>query len=243
MISGWFPPNVSTFGGNIDSVFLLIYYVVGFWFVVTEGALLFFAVRYRAREGRRASAARGDTAAELAWLLVPAAIILALDLGIDVASSHAWEKVKGKPPPGDLQLRVTAKQFSWSFTYPGPDGQLDTADDVTVDHRLHVPAGRVIRLVLTSTDVIHSFFVPSLRLKQDILPGRRIEVWFNATRPGTYEIACSELCGFGHSGMRGLLDVQAPEDYERWMEERAKEQLEEQWPTAMGPGGRAEKTG
>ncbi|MBI4540414.1 MAG: cytochrome c oxidase subunit II [Gemmatimonadetes bacterium] len=227
----WFPRNVSTFGADIDWVFYLIYYIVGAWFLLTEGALLVFALRYRARSGRRASAARGDTGRELAWLLVPAAIVLVLDLGIDVAGGEVWEKVKGKPPVGDLQLRVTAKQFGWSFTYPGADHRFDTADDLAADYELHVPAGKVIRLVLSSTDVIHSFFVPSLRLKQDVLPGRHIEVWFNATTPGAYEIACSELCGFGHSGMRGLLSVQSPEDYERWMAGQVREQRESDWPT------------
>ena len=88
MISSWFPENISTFGGEIDSVFNLIYYIVGVWFILTEGAILLFAIRYRRQEGRRARSGRGDTAKELAWLLVPAVIVLGLDLGLDAAGSE-----------------------------------------------------------------------------------------------------------------------------------------------------------
>lgn len=224
VISNWFPESVSTFGGEIDSVFFLIYYIVGVWFILTEGAIVLFAIRYRQRSGHRATPHRGDTAKELAWLLVPALIILGLDLGIDVAGSDAWAKIKVKPPAGEVLLRVTAKQFNWGFTYPGPDGKFGTDDDLTMDNVIHVPVGKVVRLTLMSEDVIHGFFVPSLRLKQDVVPGRRIDSWFKATKPGTYEIACSELCGFGHSGMRGFLKVESQEDYARW--------VNEQWPTA-----------
>ncbi len=215
----WFPENISTYGGNIDGVFSLIYYIVGFWFLLTEGALIYFIFRYRRRAGQPAAHVRGDRWSELAWVLVPAAIVLALDLGIDTAGTRVWATVKEQQPPGGVDVLVTGKQFNWNFTYPGPDRKLGTADDITLENELHVPAGQNVHLTFQSKDVIHSFFLPNVRLKQDVLPGRTIQGWFNATKPGHYEIACAELCGFGHYNMRGFLIVHDGDDYQRWVHE------------------------
>ena len=224
----WFPQNISSFGGDIDGVFALIYYVVGFWFLLTEGALFYFIIRYRRRAGQAATYVRGERWTEAAWVLVPAAIVLALDLGIDAAGGPVWARVKEHQPPGGVEVHVTAKQFNWEFTYPGPDGKFDTPDDLTMDNELHVPAGQNVHLLLRSRDVIHSFFIPNVRLKQDVLPGRTIKAWFNANTPGQYEIACAELCGFGHYNMRGFLTVHSADDYQHWMHEK--------WPqTAAAP--------
>jgi len=222
MLAGLMPLNVSSFGGEIDSVYRLILYIVAFWFVLVEGLLLFFAVRYRRQPGVRAFYNRGETRGETAWILVPAAIVLLLDLGIDSAGNRAWRMVKDTLPPAQMEVLVTAKQFNWEFTYPGPDGKLGTADDVVIENELHVPADQVVHLTLDSKDVIHSFWAPNLRLKQDIVPGRRIKAWFEATRPGTYELACSELCGFGHYSMRGTITVHTPSDFARWAKENLK---------------------
>lgn len=217
---GWLPENISTFGGDIDGMFSLIYHIVGFWFLLTEAVLLYFIVRYRRRAGQPASHVRGDRWSELAWVLVPVVIVLALDLGIDAAGGTVWARVKEHSPAGGLDVLVTGKQFNWNFTYPGPDGKLGTADDVTIENELHVPAGQNVHLTLESKDVIHSFFLPNVRFKQDVLPGRSIKGWFNATKPGRYEIACAELCGFGHYNMRGFLVVHEPEDYQRWLRDQ-----------------------
>jgi len=115
---------------------------------------------------------------------------------------------------------VTAKQFNWEIVYPGPDGKFDTADDLQVDNELHVPVNRAVHVFLASKDVIHSFFLPQLRLKQDAVPGRVIQAWFQATKTGRYEIPCAELCGFGHSGMLGHLTVYSPEEYGKWVKEK-----------------------
>jgi cytochrome c oxidase subunit II len=211
------PGNVSTFGGDIDHVFWLIFWIVGVWFVLAEGALFYALVRYRRKPGARAQFLRGDTWRQAAWVLLPALVVLCLDLGIDHAGAQAWERVKLDLPDGATEVHVTAKQFNWIFTYPGPDGKFGTADDVAVENDLHVPAGQVVRFVLNSQDVIHSFFVPNLRLKQDVVPGRTIRGWFEATAPGTYEIACSELCGFGHYTMHGNVIVQSAKDYRAWV--------------------------
>ena len=92
-----------------------------------------------------------------------------------------------------------------------------TKDDLKIENELHVPVNKVVILTLKSEDVIHSFFVPNLRLKQDTLPGREIPAWFEAIKAGTYEIPCAELCGFGHSGMKGKLIVHTPADYAKWV--------------------------
>jgi cytochrome c oxidase subunit 2 len=218
---GWFPRNISTVGGDVDALFGLVTVVAGVWFLLVEGALLWFVVRYRRRAGAPAQHVRGETRAELAWLLVPAVVILGLDFYIDAASERVWRRVKIDMPPGDVQLAVTAKQFAWTIAYPGADGALGTADDFSLDAELHVPAGKDVRIVLRSNDVLHSFFLPNARIKQDAVPGRAIDVWFNLTEPGTYEVACAELCGFGHTTMKATMTVHTPEDFAAWMASHA----------------------
>ncbi|MBI4735124.1 MAG: cytochrome c oxidase subunit II [candidate division NC10 bacterium] len=216
----WLPENVSSFGGDIDAILSLIYSATLAWFFLTLGAILLFLFLYRRREGRGATYIRGDKLSEAVWILIPAVIVLVLDLWIDFRGADAWAKVKGRVPSSDLRVEVTGKQFNWEIRYPGPDGKLGTADDLQLDNELHVPVNQVVRVTLKSKDVIHSFFLPNLRLKQDILPGREVEAWFQATKPGRYEMPCSELCGFGHSGMKGWLHVHPADEYQQWVRER-----------------------
>ena len=215
----WLPENVSSFGGDIDSLFYLILYITGAWFILTEGLIIVLLILYRRKEGRPAAYIPGNNLKQAAWILIPGLIVLLLDLWIDFRGAEVWAKIKGHIPPSDLQIQVTGKQFNWEIVYPGPDGKLGTADDLQTDNELHVPAGKVIRVVLKSKDVIHSFFLPNLRLKQDAVPGRDIVAWFEATKPGKYEMPCAELCGFGHSGMGGWLYVHTAEEYENWVKE------------------------
>jgi cytochrome c oxidase subunit 2 len=105
----------------------------------------------------------------------------------------------------------------WLFTYPGPDNVLGTEDDILIANELHVPRDRTVRLQLEATDVLHSFYVPAFRLKQDVVPGRSIPAWFNATQDGTYEIDCSQLCGSSHGIMRGTVVVESPEKFDTWI--------------------------
>jgi len=218
----WLPENVSTFGGDLDSIFRLIYYIVGVWFVATQAFLIFCLIRYRRREGRRSSHFSGHTLSQAAWILIPCAVVLVLDLWIDYRSHDVWAKVKLTAPKADVVVQITAKQFNWIVTYPGPDGKLGTKDDKKVDNDLHVPVNKVVHVVLRGEDVIHSFYLPHLRLKQDVVPGRNIRAWFQATRPGKFEMPCAELCGFGHSGMKGWLYVHGEADYKEW--------VQKQWP-------------
>jgi cytochrome c oxidase subunit 2 len=219
----WFPPNVSTFGGDVDGVFWLIFYITTVWFFITEGLIVYFALRYRRRPGRKAVYTAGDTWTQLAWVLVPMAIVVLLDVLIDIRGAPVWAKIKTQPPATDFVVQATGKQFNWEFTYPGADRKLGTPDDIVTDNELHIPVNKPIHVILKSRDVIHSFFLPHFRLKQDALPGREIPVWFEASKTGAYEIPCAELCGFGHSGMKGLVVVHTPEEYQKWLAARIAE--------------------
>jgi len=212
----WLPENVATYGAEIDRLFYFIYYLTGATFILVQVALLVFVVVYRARPGGRATYTHGNTQLEIVWTIIPALILG----GLALASRSTWADIKSRQPATDFVLQVTAKQFNWEVAFPGPDGELNTADDVVMDNDFHVPVNKVVRIQLRSRDVIHSFFVPNLRLKQDAVPGRDIPVWFEATKPGKYEMPCAELCGFGHSGMKGYLFVDTPEDYAAWAAEK-----------------------
>ena len=219
-MAGWLPENVSTFGGEVDGIFWLIFYITAVWFFLTEGLILYFVFRYRRKPGRKAAYVTGDTWRQFAWVLVPLAVVVILDVIIDVSGGEVWAKIKRQMPETDIVVRAAGKQFNWEFTYPGPDGKFGTEDDLQLDNDLHVPIGKPVRVILTSKDVIHSFFLPHFRLKQDAMPGREIPVWFQATRTGEFEIPCAELCGFGHSGMKGVVYVHTPEEYQKWIKER-----------------------
>lgn len=216
----WLPENVSTYGAEIDYLFYVIYWITGVAFLLVAVAMIAFLIMYRHREGRRATYLHGHTAIEVTWTIVTALIFIVLAF----MSRPLWGKIKQEVPPTNIQVRITGKQFNWEILYPGPDGKFDTKDDLMLDNELHVPVDRVVHIFLASKDVIHSFFVPQLRLKQDALPGRVIQGWFQVTKTGTYEIPCAELCGFGHSGMLGHLNVHSAEDYEKW--------VKEQWPSS-----------
>ena len=125
---------------------------------------------------------------------------------------------------GARLVQVRAKQFNWEFTYPGPDGKFGTPDDKTLTDELHVPVGKPVRINLGARDVIHSLFVPQFRFKQDAVPGREIPAWFQVSKPGKYEAPCAELCGFGHSGMKGWVTVSSPDAFKTWVGEK--------WPAA-----------
>ncbi len=213
----WLPENVSTFGGDVDSIFSLIYNIVSVWFVATQAILIFCIIRFRRREGRRSAYLPGNTMSQMMWILIPCAVVLALDLWIDFRGADVWAKVKLSRPVPHLVVRLKAKQFNWIFTYPGPDGKFGTKDDKTFKNDFHAPVNKVVRVVLTGEDVIHSFFIPEMRLKQDVVPGREIPAWFEATRTGKFEIPCAELCGTGHTGMKGFLYVDSEADYKSWV--------------------------
>ncbi|MGH7546171.1 MAG: cytochrome c oxidase subunit II [Gemmatimonadota bacterium] len=209
------PGRASTYAADIDGIFYLVAVITTVVFVIVEVALVYFLWKYRGRPGRKAHYTHGNTRAEVIWTAIPAVIVIAIAL----ISARVWSQVKNPDyfPTDGVPVHVAAKQFEWNFTYPGPDGRLGTDDDFTRRNALHVPVDRPVLLTLTAQDVIHSFFIPEFRIKQDAVPGHEIPVWFEATQTGEYELGCAELCGLGHYRMRASVTVHSQPDYERWM--------------------------
>lgn len=218
MLNWWLPENVSSYGAEIDWLFHLIYWITGITAILVFACLIAFLVMYRDRPGRKATYTHGNTTLEIVWTVVPALILVVLTF----LSVPAWSKIKMQIPAGDVVVEVTAKQFNWQVVYAGPDGKFGTEDDKKFLDEMHVPVNKKIRVNLKSQDVIHSFFVPNFRIKQDAVPGREIGAWFDALKPGKYEWPCAELCGFGHSGMRGWIYVHTAEEYAKWEAENLK---------------------
>ena len=223
-MSWWLPPQASSFAPIIDNMFIVILVLTGIAFVLVEVGLVVFLIRYRGRPGRKGHYTHGNTTAEVIWTAIPAITMVILG----IASNGYWVMIKGRHsvPPDAYPIGVHAKQFEWWMTYPGLDGQLGTTDTTPVDddfkvrNQLHVPVGRPIVVYLTSEDVIHSFYIPQFRLRQDVVPGLPIKAWFVATVPGTYEIGCSMLCGMGHYKMRAQVFVQSQADFDAWMQQQ-----------------------
>ncbi len=215
----WLPDAGSTFAGPIDTLFLVILIITGIALVIVEVGVVTFVIRYRARPGRKAFYTHGSTRAEVIWTAIPAVTMVALGL----VSNHYWVLMKDKEsvPANAIQLGVHGKQFEWQMSYPGADGQLGTTDDFTVRNQLHIPVGQPVAIDLTAEDVIHSFFVPEFRVKQDAVPGMHITAWFQATKTGEFEIGCAELCGMGHYKMRARVFVHTPEEYTAWLTQQA----------------------
>jgi cytochrome c oxidase subunit 2 len=220
---GWLLPEpVSAFGSEIDSIYYLILVITAVIFVLVEVALVVFLVKFRHKEGRRAEYSHGNTKLEAIWTVVPFILVMV----IAWMSMDVWleAKVADGHAPGDaLPLRVAAKQFEWNVTYPGPDEKLDTADDFVKRNQLHVPVGRAVRIDLSSDDVIHSFFLPDFRVKQDAVPGMVIPVWFEPTTTGEYALGCAELCGLGHYRMRGSMTVHESAAFDSWVAEETSD--------------------
>ena len=212
----WLPENISTYGGDIDYLFKLIFWITAIVFLAVQVTLVWFLIKYRAQPGRKAIYTHGNSLLEIGWTIAPSLILVFLA----VLSRSTWDKIKAEIPPVDVTVQVHSKQFNWDIVYPGPDKMFGTEDDLTLENELNVPVHKVVKLELFSNDVIHSFFVPVLRFKQDTMPGRQIDGWFEATKTGVYEIPCAELCGFGHSGMLGHLKVRSAQDYASWVAER-----------------------
>jgi cytochrome c oxidase subunit 2 len=219
------PEGVSTYAHKIDSIFYLILWITGVIFIAVEALLLFFLLRYRHKEGesRRAIYTHGNNRLEVIWTIVPAVICVVLAL----LSRSVWAEIKQHMPTDALNLEIQGEQFAWNIRYPGPDNKLHTDDDLLTLNQLHFPVGRPVVVTLTSKDVIHSFFLPEFRVKQDAVPGMSTRIWFEATRTGNWEIACAELCGLGHYRMKGFVTVETPEAFEAWQIQQAAESAAE----------------
>jgi len=209
------PPATSTCAAEIDALFLMIALVVGRWMAATLAVLgwLLWKANGRGR-GRVPFAAE---AREILWIVVAAVGVFVSGLAIALRGQRLWELLVSAAPPNAWSSRGVARQFAWTVLHPGPDGELGTADDIELQNELHVPVGQAVEVRLRSRDVVHSFFLPTVRLKQDVLPGTEVRRWFVPTEVGTFPIACAELCGFGHYRMGGRLVVHAASDYREWL--------------------------
>jgi cytochrome c oxidase subunit II len=217
----WFPQNVASFGGEIDDLFNLIMWMVGFTFIVTEGCLAWFVFKYSKKSTEKGAFTHGNHNLEMVWTAIPAVALLF----IAFKQMGTWADIKFEknfPSQGAYTrehpiAEVWGSQFDWRFRYPGDDGVMGTVDDLESAFEFLVPVNTDIVFDLRSRDVIHSFFVPEFRLKQDALPGHTIPVWFRAEKEGLYDLICAELCGWGHYKMAGRVRVVSAEDFKQRM--------------------------
>lgn len=222
-----FPENISTYGQDIDNVFWLVLGIVSFSFIVCISVLFYALYRFHHKRSDRATIREKH-----AWTTVGDVGMLLGDIVIIIYGFNTWVDTQITiVPKADYHVAVTARMWNFIFTYPGKDGILYTKDDITIDEQnseLHVPVNKNIIVDLRAKDVVHSFFVPNLRLKQDAIPGRKIVRWFNATKEGKYDIVCAEICGVLHSQMRNFLIVESEEKYSHYinsLEEKNAPQL------------------
>lgn len=236
------PPQASAHAGDIDHLIVLVHWLMLVLFVGWGAFFAFVLVRFRKGANPRASyaGAKGKFAKGLEIGVALVEVILLVFYAIP-----SWAtRVAAFPTDNEaVVVRVTAKQFEWIAHYPGPDGRfgprevarvaadnpiglvrthVDAADDIVTTNQLNLPVDRPVLVHLTSLDVIHSFGLFEMRVKQDAIPGMEIPVWFIPNAVGDYQIACSQLCGIGHFRMRGFVTVQSDRDFRNWLAEEAK---------------------
>lgn len=235
----WFPVLSSQHGADLDRMFMINLAVTGVLFLLLQLALAFCAWRYSERAGGRARSIV-NVSFEKRFSIVAAVIVFAVDVGISALGEGAYLRAFGGAPSESLIVEVTGEQFVWQVRYPGKDGLfgrkdpifvsmtnplgLDPSDpaagdDIVRTNEMHLPLDRPVKIRLHSKDVIHSFWVPQFRTKQDAVPGMAIDIWFIPTMPGQYEIVCNQICGLGHYRMRGFVTVESTESFDRWLGE------------------------
>jgi cytochrome c oxidase subunit 2 len=199
-----FPEAASTMATRVDALYFFLVGLAAFFSLLIAGLITYYALKYRRRSPRAIGAqSHGNLILELTWTAIPLLITMVIFVwgaGLYFAMS--------RPPDDALDIYVVGKQWMWKFQHL--DGQREI-------NELHVPAGRDVRLIATSEDVIHDWFVPAFRVKADVIPGRYVNIWFRATKPGSYHLFCAEYCGTKHSGMTGQVVVMKPRDYELWL--------------------------
>ena len=213
-------PAASTYASDVDGVFSLIFWLVGFWFVVTAGAFFYLIFKFRKKDGVKAQWVTGELKSEKRWITIPHLLVLVCDVFIVVGAVRVWYHVKQELPPADATVRVIAQQWAWSFVHPGPDGEQGTPDDIATVGELHLEKDKLYHYKLESRDVLHNFSVPVFRLKQDAIPGRIITGWFKPNKLGSYDIQCAEICGIGHGLMPARVHIETAEQHQAWMAEQ-----------------------
>ncbi len=238
----WFPENISNLGDGVDHLFYVIYYLTVAIFFLVNAVYIWFIIQYRRKKKReRAHYYHGNNVLELTWTALP----LALFVFLGFYSDGVWQRLKyaEHTPNPDFTVEVMGQTYMWHFRYPGSDGvfghreqrfisatnpfgidpsDANGRDDYTTINQLHLPINKNVLIRMSSMDVIHSFFVPNMRIKQDALPGQWVNVWFDGRKTGTYEIACAELCGSGHYLMRAELTLHGQQDFDTWIDEQYK---------------------
>jgi cytochrome c oxidase subunit 2 len=200
------PEQASTVAGHVDALYTFLWAVSAFFTVLIAALIIYFAIKYRRRfpDEPPPPKVHTDYRLELTWTIIPLAIVLVMFWwGARVVY------LQMRPPADTLDIDVIGKQWMWKIQHRST-GRREI-------NELHVPLGRPVRLLMASQDVIHSFFIPAFRVKQDVVPGRYTTLWFQPTRLGTYHLFCAEYCGNQHSGMIGRVTVMEPADYEAWL--------------------------
>jgi cytochrome c oxidase subunit II len=207
-----FPDQASISAERVDALFFFMVAVSTFFSVLIAGLVFYFAIKYRRRcADERPARMEGSMSLEVFWSVVPLVISMVMFVWGASVYFHLAR------PPGDaMEVYVVGKQWMWKIQHP--DGQREI-------NELHVPVGVPVKLTLTSEDVIHDFFVPAFRTKVDVLPGRYVNTWFQATQTGRFHLFCAQYCGTNHSGMIGSVVVQEPARYQEWLTSHAEGSL------------------
>jgi cytochrome c oxidase subunit 2 len=205
-----FPEQASTIAPEVDHLLYFLLAVTVFFTLLIFGAIFYFAIRYRRRgEQELPRPVHGGMTLEILWTVIPFGLTMVM---------FTWGAAvffdQSRPPDDAIEIYAVGKQWMWKLEHR--EGQREI-------NELHIPLGRAVRLTMTSEDVIHSFFVPAFRTKQDVLPGRYSTTWFQPTKPGKYHLFCAEYCGTKHSGMIGWVYVMEPQDYQTWLSGGATE--------------------
>jgi cytochrome c oxidase subunit 2 len=215
------PAANSTYAPEIDGIFNVILWITIIVFVLVEVALVYFLWRYRHKNNRKATYTHGNNRLEIAWTIVPAVILVFLA----IFSNSLWSEIRdpNRFPKNGASIQIKPRQFEWDITYPGPDGKFDTPDDISTINQLYLAVNEPVQIKLLSQDVIHSFFVPEFRIKQDAVPGMPTAVWIVPTKVGDFNIACAELCGAQHYRMMGYVHVVTHDSLVSWQKSQAPE--------------------
>ncbi len=199
-----FPPQASTTARQVDMLYFALITVCGLVLLGLLVVMIFFLFRYRREKpARRRTQKISSTPLELVWTVIP----LILFMGMFAWGAAVYHDIQ-RAPAGTLEINVVGKQWMWKVQHPTGQREIN---------ELHVPLGEVVKITLASQDVIHSFYLPAFRIKQDVVPGRFTTEWFKATKLGTYHLFCAEYCGKDHSRMRGRVVVMTPDEYEVWL--------------------------
>lgn len=214
------PAQATATAGDVDRLFMLIQCTTSSILIVVLAILVYALIRFRAGRSDRAKHSTGSARVEVVLALVSFAVLMSLAF----MSAGVWDTMTGRTmtaEPAALVVEIRPRQFQWDIRYSGNDERFGTSDDIVAINQLHVPAGVDIELRLESQDVIHSFFVPEFRMKQDAVPGMTVLYRFKVDRPDTFQIACAELCGLGHYRMMGYLTVHDPDSFRDWYVKRS----------------------